>query len=367
MANHNNGMLGLAHFGFTLNDYTKHLLHTLRREAGYISVLAGEQHIAKDPAQIGYDRILKDVRPNEQRAADFLRQSPPQPFFLDIGFNATHRTYPEPGPLDNPNYVRPPAPIPDTPETRRDMAGFITLARKLDTQMGVVLDALEESGLSENTLVICTTDHGLAFPAMKCNLTDHGTGVMLILRGPGGFEGGQVSDALVSQIDLFPTLCDLLGIKQPDWLQGRSILPLVQGKVDAIREAVFGEINFHVSLEPERTIRTIRWRYIRRFDGRTSPVLPNTDDSPSKTLWIESGWRNHAPAAEQLYDVIFDPNQANNLAGNPSYREIQAELSARLEEWMAETDDPLLRGPLEWPEGFPRLAPDRTSASEINL
>ena len=76
--------------------------------------------------------MLGDPRPAEQRAADFLRDHPEQPFFLDIGFNATHREYPDPGTLDNPNYVRPPAPLPDTPETRADMAGFITLARALD-------------------------------------------------------------------------------------------------------------------------------------------------------------------------------------------------------------------------------------------
>lgn len=367
MAPHNNGMLGLAHFGFTLNDYSQHVIHTLRAEAGYTGIIAGEQHIARDPAQIGYDIVLRDEQPPEQRAANFLLSQPHQPFFLDIGFNATHRVYPEPGPLDNPNYVRPPAPIPDLPETRADMAGFITLARKLDAQMGVVLDALESSGLADHTLVICTTDHGIAFPAMKCNLTDHGTGVFMILRGPGGFQGGQISDALVSQIDVFPTLCDLLGITPPPWLEGTSLLPLVRGTADHIHDAVFSEINFHVSLEPQRAIRTPRWRYIRRFDGRSRPVLPNTDDSPSKTVWMENGWRTRSVPQEQLYDLLFDPTEANNLASDPAYRATKADLRARLDEWMRATHDPLLRGPLVWPEGFPGLDPDRTSPSEIKF
>lgn len=367
MAPHNNGMVGLAHFGFMLNDYSQHMIHTLRQEAGYTSIIAGEQHIARDPAQIGFDILLQDGRPPEQRAAAFLRGAPSQPFFLDIGFNATHRVYPEPGPLDNPNYVRPPSVIPDLPETREDMAGYITLARKLDEQMGVVLDALDDSGLAQNTLVICTTDHGLAFPGMKCNLTDHGTGVLLILRGPGGFQGGQVSDALVSQIDVFPTLCDLLGIEPPPWLQGTSILPLVNGAVDKIHDAVFGEINFHVSVEPQRSVRTSRWRYIRRFDGRSRPVLTNTDDSPSKTVWLEYGWRERSVPEEQLYDLIFDPGETNNLAGDPGIQDIKAMLRSRLDEWMQATDDPLLRGPLVWPKGFPGLDPDQTSPSEIKF
>ncbi len=359
---HSNGMRGLAHFGFGLADYKQHLLHTLR-QAGYTSTLAGVQHIARDATRIGYDLVLSEPGPEEDRAARFLASAPRQPFFLDIGFNETHREYPEPGPEDDPNYLRPPAPIPDTPETRRDMAGFATLARALDAKMGRVLAALEESGLDKNTLVICTTDHGLAFPAMKCNLTDHGTGIMLILRGPGGFQGGKVVDALVSQVDLFPTLCDLLKIEPPAWLQGQSLLPLMRGEPG--REAVFSEINFHVSYDPQRAVRTNRWKYIRRFDGHTRPILPNCDDSPSKRLWMENGWRERPIAVEQLYDLVFDPNEACNLAKDPVYAPVLAEMQARLEQWMNETGDPLLRGPLESPAGFPLLDPDKTSPAEI--
>ena len=107
------------------------------------------------------------------------------------------------------------------------MAEYIDAARRLDWKMGKVFDALEKNNLAENTLVICTTDHGLAFPRMKCHVTDHGIGVMLIVRGPGGFDGGKVVDGLVSQIDLFPTICELAEIDSPNWLQGNSILPLI--------------------------------------------------------------------------------------------------------------------------------------------
>ena len=97
----------------------------------------------------------------------------------------------------------------------------------------------KKNGLAENTLVICTTDHGLAFPRMKCHLSDHGIGIMLIVRGPGGFDGGQVVDGLVSQIDLFPTICELAGIEAPAWLQGNSMLPLVNSEAEDIRDAIF--------------------------------------------------------------------------------------------------------------------------------
>ena len=119
---------------------------------GYHTVLAGLQHIARDSADIGFDEIIAppkstfvdDVAP---RAVEFINSDPDKPFFMDVGFFETHRNFPEMGPDDNPNFLRPPAPVPDTPETRVDMAEFCTMARKLDEGVGMVLDALDESGL----------------------------------------------------------------------------------------------------------------------------------------------------------------------------------------------------------------------------
>src|SRR5205823_3065998 len=142
------------------------------------------------------------------------------------------------GPDEDPRYCLPPPALPDTPDTRQDMAAYKASARILDWGIGVVLDALEANGLVENTLIICTTDHGIAFPGSKCNLTDRGIGVMLILSGPAEFSGGHVSDAMVSHLDLFPTVCDLLGIAPPPWLQGKSLLPLVRGEVTTINDAI---------------------------------------------------------------------------------------------------------------------------------
>jgi arylsulfatase A-like enzyme len=187
---HQNGMLGLAHRGFSLTDYKHHLVRTLRA-GGYRSVLAGLQHVAAKPETIGYDEIRRpkstlaaQVAP---QAVDFLNSKPAEPFFLDVGFFKTHREYTNPTAEDDPRYIQPPAPMPDRPETRHDMAGFHASARDLDKGIGAVLEALSRNGYAENTLVISTTDHGLAFPRMKCNLTDAGWGVSMILRGPGIF------------------------------------------------------------------------------------------------------------------------------------------------------------------------------------
>ncbi len=351
---HQNGMLGLAHRGFPMADYRRHIVHTLR-DAGYRSVLAGLQHVAARPEQIGYDEIL---RPASTRAADvapqavaFLNRKPSGPFFLDAGFFETHREYPEPTPEDDPRYIQPPAPMIDTPTTRADMAAFHSSARNLDRGAGQILEALARNGLAENTLVISTTDHGLAFPRMKCNLTDTGWGVSLILRGPGVFGGGKVCDAMISQIDLFPSLCEWLKIQPPSWLEGRSLLPVLEGRSKEIHDEVFAEVNYHASYEPARAVRTQRYKYIRRFGDRHTPVLPNCDDSPSKSLWLEHGWKQQAVPTEEMYDLVFDPAEQNNLAAGGKPSAALDELRGRLNGWMKQTNDPLLSGPVAAPPG----------------
>ncbi|MCB0084703.1 MAG: sulfatase, partial [Caldilineaceae bacterium] len=352
---HSAGMTGLVNRGWQLNDYRKHLLHTLQ-EAGYHTILGGLQHLHQDRTQLGFDQIIAPARGTRVAdvapvAAAFLRNAPAMPFFLDVGFFETHRDFPQAAPADA-RYVRPPAPLPDTVETRQDMADYIKMAGELDRGVGMILDALAEAGLADNTLVIQTTDHGLAFPAMKCNLTDHGLGVLHIMRGPGLFRGGRVVDAMLSHIDIFPTLCELLAITPPAWLQGKSFLPVLRGEVEEVNEAVFGEVTYHAAYEPKRSVRTKRYKYIRRYGERMVPTLPNCDDSLSKDVWVAHGWAERTLAQEQLYDLLFDPNEMQNLAGHPAYVGELQTLRARLDRWMIETDDPLLHGdPVPRPMG----------------
>ncbi|MFW6303399.1 MAG: sulfatase [Candidatus Sumerlaeota bacterium] len=344
---HQNGMEGLAHRGWSLNDYKMHLVHTLKG-AGYRTALSGVQHVAShregEPYKtIGYDEYLGHPGEAELKAAQYIRNyDSKEPFFLAVGFGETHRDFPERLEEDNPNYLQPPAPLPDTPETRKDMADYIAIARRLDRKMGVVFNAIEDAGIEGETLVICTTDHGIAFPRMKCNLTDDGIGIMLLMRGPAGFEGGKCVDALVSHVDIFPTLCDMLDIERPDWLEGESVLPLVNGEKDVIHDEIFAEVNYHASYEPMRCVRTDRYKYIRRFDGRSRPVLPNCDDSVSKTLWYESGWLDQEVAEESFFDLMFDPHETSNQVDNPRYKNAVDMLRNRMEEWRKATGDPLL-------------------------
>jgi arylsulfatase A-like enzyme len=359
-------MLGLAHRGWSLNDYREHIVHPLR-SARYSSVLIGEQHISEDPAVIGYDEMIEVDSHHAQDVAPITieaLQTASEPFFFSVGFFETHRQFRAPTSVRDSLYSLPPANLPDTPATRRDMAAFKASARSLDQGIGAVLNGLHDLDLTERTLIICTTDHGLAFPNAKATLYDRGTGVMLLMRGPGGFTGGKVYDAMVSHLDIYPTLCDIAGAERPDFLQGTSLLPLVTDQTDRIHDEIFTEVTFHAAYEPTRAIRTERWKYIRRFDDNRHPVLSNADDSASKEILVEAGWADQIVDTEQLYDLILDPNEVRNLAEEPGHAKVVEELRERLTSWMRETEDPLLDGPVPVPPGAVVNEPTQVSPND---
>ena len=138
-------------------------------------------------------------------------------------------------------------------------------------------------------------------------------------------------------------------------------------EVDEVNEEIFAELTYHAAYEPQRAVRTKRFKYIRRFADRETPVLPNVDDSPSKDVLIEHGWAERPVAREQLYDLVFDPAEGTNLAADPAYEDVRRELGERLDRWMRQTDDPLLDGPVEAPPGAELNEPDQRSACEPRL
>jgi N-sulfoglucosamine sulfohydrolase len=244
------------------------------------------------------------------------------------------------------------------------MAAFKASARSLDQGIGAVLNALHDLELTERTLILCTTDHGLAFPGAKATLFDRGTGVMMLMRGPDGFTGGKVYDAMVSHLDVYPTLCEIAGAEPPSFLQGQSLLPLVRDETDSIHDEIFTEVTFHAAYEPTRAVRTERWKYIRRFDEGRHPVLANCDDSASKETLVAAGWADQIVEPEQLYDLVLDPGESRNLAQEPSHEAVREKLSARLTAWMRETEDPLLDGPISVPPGAVANDPAQASPND---
>jgi N-sulfoglucosamine sulfohydrolase len=357
MAPHSNGMIGLSHRGFQLNDYCQHLVQFLNSH-NFETVLCGVQHEAPKAELIGYNKIITASGPlsgdviNAQKAADYLKdQQKEKPFFLSFGMFNTHRVFPKTDPDINPDYVMPPFVFADTKQNREDIAAYMTSARVMDQSVDIVLAALKESGLEEETLVIYTTDHGLPFPRMKCDLRDSGIGVSLIMKYPKGDFKIKVSDSLVSQIDIFPTLCELLQIEKPDWLQGTSFLSLLQNNQKETRKEIFAEVTYHAAYEPKRCIRTKRYKYIKHYDNHHKMIPANMDDGLSKSFLIESGYLETPIEEELLFDLYLDPVEQVNLVGNDRYQQIYEDLKSRLDQWMRTTDDPLLNGKVVKPEG----------------
>ena len=356
---HENGMLGLVHRGFDLRDRGLHLMAHLGA-CGYRTALAGIQHeYNPDPASGSaiYGEILPlEPRPLEtrdfhcaERAAAFLERPPEGPWALSVGFFYPHREFlpAEPGAAEG---VKVPDPLPDLAPVREDFARYAASVAEMDRCVGRVLQGLAASGQENDTVVVFTTDHGIAFPEMKCNLTAHGTGVALILKSAGQLAGGRALDGLVSHMDLPPTLCELLGVCPMDGGHGSSFAGPLRGETGWAREDAFAEVNFHASAGPARSVRTREFNYIRHFGEDLRRRWANVDDGPSKDVWMQL-WRGAPLERVQLFDVRRDPQERRNLADRPEFQAVRDEMEARLRAWMEKTDDPLLRGPLQIPPG----------------
>ncbi|MGE9289690.1 MAG: sulfatase/phosphatase domain-containing protein, partial [Puniceicoccales bacterium] len=299
-----------------------------------------------------------------EAAIQYLEQPHQKPFFLSVGLFYPHRKYKKADKsIFNPDYILPPAGLPDTPQTREDMADYHCSVADADSNIGRVLDTIRKTGRMEDSLILITTDHGLAFPTMKCNLTDSGIGVTLIMNYPENPSRGRSIDSLVSHIDIFPTICDLLNLDPPDHLEGTSIRPLFETEGASVRDEVYAEVNFHGAYEPMRCIRTNRYKLIKRF-YRGKRRLSNCDGSISRETMIQQDWHEQELPERQLFDLFFDPHEANNLTGSPHYQDILNDLEERLTHWMAETNDPLLDGEMIPEPGARVCVPESIAAGE---
>lgn len=358
MSAHENGMQGLAHLGWQLNDYSTHLASFLKSN-GYFTALCGIQHEAPDYHMLGYTTILGTQNfsmgdtinsmevfdhENTNAACQFLstRKSDDPPFFLSMGLFNTHREYPKASADIDADYLVPPPALYDCDINRRDMADYCASVKVADDCFGQLLDTLDKASLTNDTLVIMTTDHGIAFPQMKCTLYDTGIGVGLIIRMPKTYPHVKVTDALVSQLDIFPTICELTGISAPSWLEGYSLVPLITGKTSKVRNELFAEVSYHAAYEPKRCVRTDRYKLIRRYDYHNGIVPVNIDDCTSKDFLMHNGFGSKIKAREYLFDLWLDPFERDNLVTDPSYHTVYNDLSARLEKWMLKTNDPLI-------------------------
>lgn len=366
---HTNGMLGLSHKtagGFSLNNYNEHILHELKKH-DYLTTLSGIQHIdgpdvywndkeeskKKHGTRIGYDVMLNrddlegpfSANMAAERAVEFIRNDN-RPFYMSVGFIKPHAAFYNEHPNFDARYVKVPDSLPDTPQIREDMAGYMEMMYDTDRNMGMVIDALKQSGRYDDTLIIATTDHGIGFPKMKCNLKDGGTGIFLMVKLPNSEKRGMVIDEMVSNIDVYPTILDMLNIDIPERVQGKSLVPLIEGRVESLHEYIYHELTYHAAYEPTRAVRSKRYKYIRRFHENAKGVAPNIDGSRSKDDMVGFGLLDINNKVEELYDLYLDPNEMNNLIDDERYSEIKDELKTTLKTWMMETSDPIMNGPV---------------------
>jgi uncharacterized sulfatase len=279
--------------------------------------------------------------------------------------------------------------LPDVDEVRADVADGLGETQAWDAAVGELLKTLEARGELERTIIVISGDHGMpGVPGGKCNLYDFGTAVALVARVPGGKAGRVVND-FVSLTDLAPTFMEIGGVTPPAGVTGRSLMPILHseksGQIDKTRNWVLTGRERHVAAAregnlpyPQRARRTPEFLYIRNFapdrwplgapGGVTDAEAPSTqeleqntyaafadmDASPTKAWLIahraDAQWKwffDYAFAkrpGEELYDLLRDPDQLQNVAADAKYADTKREMVARLTRMLNDLGDPRVTG-----------------------
>jgi arylsulfatase A-like enzyme len=358
LAPHRHGLMGLQNRGVWNMSAKVPTIANLLRDRGYQTASFGIWHISADLESHGIDEwdeapICEDGTVNALR---FLNErDTAKPFFLLVGFFEPHRAYTDRwDDLQDPASLKIPPYLPDIAATREEMSRFYGDVSRVDRSVGQILHQLDADGLRDDTLLIFTTDHGIAMPLAKGTLYDPGLKIGAILRWPGRIDPGSRFSELTSNVDLLPTILEAIGAGDdiPAGLDGISFWDALTGGKELDRDAIFVEMTWHDFYEPMRAIRTAGHKLIRNFevrdglqvaaDIRLSPIIPHM-------RWELRGWKR--PEFE-LYDLEADPHERHNLAGDPSVADIESGLNLRLTEYLQATDDPILAGPIDISDAY---------------
>lgn len=342
---------------------TKSLAHYLR-PLGYRVAIAGKLHVGPEEAfpfeqvshtnapepgyekkpGLNYDLMMEPV--DKWLAA----RSKSEPFLLVVADHSPHVIWPEKATyrLDQVNI---PAQHIDTEDTRKSRARYYTDITKMDTNLGKLLQSLEQNGLAKNTIVVFTADQGPQWPFAKWSLYEYGIRTPLMVRWPKQVKPNQQTNALVSLVDLAPTFTEIAGGKVPEQIDGLSFLPVITGKRNKHRKFVFATHTGDklMNRSPARMLRTQRYKYILNL----APWLPYTthmdkakDHDGGREYW--DSWkqkaqtdkaaaavlkRYHHHPAEELYDVESDPSERRNLATDPKYAAMLNDFRSKLAAW----------------------------------
>lgn len=328
------------------------------RKNGYYTAQAGKFHMG-NYARRGFDLISENAKLNgdggEEQWITLLQERPPgRPFFMWFASYDAHRPW---GPNDksgthDPSSTHPPFYLPDGESTRQDLAKYYDEISRLDEYVGLIANELERQQVLEKTVIIFMADNGRPFPHSKTWVNDRGLKTPFIIYWPEGIGiKKRKCEALVSSVDIAPTILEMASSEIPESFQGRSFLKLFRRPDAAFRNYVFAEHNWHDYEAHERMVRTADYLYILN----SRPQFPNLGpaDVLSGDTYIEmialqerkaltpeqSGIFMVPRPAEELFDNTADPDQLKNIASEPAHHETLIQLRNVLGEWMKETGD----------------------------
>ena len=322
------------------------------RAAGYYTT-----NNSKEDYQFGTPITAWDASSGEAHWRN--RPDPEQPFFAVFNIETTHesrvwRHAEDPWLIDTTKVELPPY-YPDTPTIRRDVARHYNNIHVMDGEVGEILGQLEEDGLTDETIIFFYSDHGDGLPRAKRWLYDSGLHVPLVVRFPDrrfsdGQGAGTREDALVSLIDLPPTMLSLLGLPIPDYMQGQAFLGEAQA---APRRYVYAaKDRMDPALDNARAVRDQRFKYIYNHHPERPFVqfLPYRDrmalmqelhrlNDAGKLEGPPALWFRKTKPPEELYDTHADPHEIHNLVGDTAYAAKLHALRAAFRVWEEETGD----------------------------
>ncbi len=280
--------------------------------------------------------------------------------------------------------------LPDTRTVREDFAGYYQEVEAFDAEVGKVMKMLEKAGLTEETILIITSDHGMPWPRGKGSLYDMGTRVPLIVRWPKRIKSGRVVDDFVNFIDLAPTIVELAGLPASKQMTGKSLTKILMsdrsGTIESRRDRTHFALEAHHTAGPYqawlgymscRAIRTDEHLYIRNYPRKGHPGWRPLQGGPAVAIMQkemaadETVRRNYQLCFglrpdEELYDLKADPYQMKNLAADPRFAEVKASLKKDLADYMRTTTDPRATGHGEVFARYPIWAGGRTQMGGFN-
>ncbi len=299
-------------------------------------------------------KALPSAWDDSSRKAHWRNRPTDAPFFAVFNFGITHESQiwrqADKPLLVDPNSLSVPPIFPDNAVVRKDLAINYSNLIRLDIQIGKVIEQLKADGLYDDALIFFYGDHGGPFPRHKRALYETGIKVPLVIKMPKNAHAGAQENRLVSFIDFAPTLLSVAGIEPPKIMQGKAFLGI--HKTDASQFIFATSDRFDETVDRLRAIRYGQYKYIRNFNPEITNALPNTYRAQMammqnmRQLWEAhklpervGRWFATPKPKEELYDLIQDPYELNNLAATPALKDTLVFLRNTLDQWMQETKD----------------------------